>query len=310
MKDTLAEPLVSVVVPTYKRSEHLSRAVDSLLAQTYQNIEIILVDDNPPESTERQATRARVETYLEDPRVRYLSTAGATGGGHARNIGIRHCTGEYVAFLDDDDRFLPDKIESQLRFMQASGLDMSYQDVQWFDEQERLVELRKMDRVKEFTREGLLRAHITYAIAPTSIYMIRRDALLRTEGFGEVRRGQDFILMLRCIEAGLKIGYMPGVHVVQYLHGGERISVGAQLIEAQTEIYALMKRYEAILTPGERRYVDFRYNCVCAFACARGKMPGRAIPYALKAALVSPADCVAEGVRMLRGRRVKSGVHV
>ncbi len=298
----MGQPLVSVITPTYKRSGYITRALDSILAQTYPEIEVILVDDNIPGSEYQKETWERIAPYLKDDRVRYINTDGATGGGAARNLGIRHCTGEYVSFLDDDDRFLPDKIETQLQFMQERHLDMSFQDVQWNDENDRLVELRRMDRVKEFTREGLLRAHITYAIAPTSIYMIRREVLARTEGFGEVKRGQDFILMLRCIEAGLKIGYMPGCHVVQYLHKGERVSVGRQFVEAQTEIYLLMKRYKDILSPEENRYVDFRYYCVCAFACARGKQLLRAIPYALKAFVSSPADCFKEAKRYMGGK--------
>lgn len=299
----MQRPLVSIITPTYQRSGFIGRALDSILAQTYENIEVIIVDDNLPDSEYRRETMENLTVYLKHPRVRYFQTPGATGGGAARNLGIRHCTGTFVAFLDDDDRYLPDKIETQLDFMLQNRLEMSYQDVRWHDEKERLVEYRKMDRVKDFTKEGLLRAHITYAIAPTSIYMIERSALLKTEGFGEVKRGQDFILMLRCIEAGLKIGYMPGAHVVQYLHGGERISVGKQFIAAQTEIYRLMKRYEDILTPKENRYVDFRFHCVCAFASARGRDYLRAVRYAAKAFFLFPDNCFKEAWKFYKGRR-------
>ncbi len=297
------DPLVSVLVPTYKRSHYIARALDSIYAQTYSNLEVIVVDDNIPDSDFHKQTQAALKPYLGRDNFHYIKTQGATGGGAARNYGLQFCRGEYVAFLDDDDRFLPDKIETQLRFMQERGLEMSYQDVQWYDQQERLVEFRKMDRVKEFTREGLLRAHIMTSIAPTSIYMIRRDALSRTEGFGEVPRGQDFILMLRCIEAGLKIGYMPGCHVVQYLHDGERISVGAKFVEAQRGIYELMCTYKPILSRQECRYVDFRFNAVCAFACLRGKQLGKAIPFAAKALFISPLDCAKEARRYFGGRK-------
>ena len=279
------EPLVSVLIPTYKRSDYLRRAVDSVLNQSYQNLEIVIVDDNIPDSEFERDTAAVLKEYSDDPRVKVVHTAGATGGGAARNYGIKHCTGKYVAFLDDDDRYLPEKIEKHLNFMIENDLEMSYQDVCWHDSNDRLIEQRRMDRVKDFSREGLLRAHITTAISPTAIYMIRREALLRTEGFGEVPRGQDFILMLRCIEAGLKIGYMPGTYVVQYLHEGERISVGPKFIEAQTRIYDLMKTYSNILSPKENRYVDFRYNCVCAFATFRGKDIGSALRYAIEQTL-------------------------
>jgi hypothetical protein len=180
---------------------------------------------------------------------------------------------------------------------------MSYQDVQWFNEKDQLVEFRKMDRVREFTKEGLLRAHITYSIAPTSIYMIKNEALLRTDGFGEVKRGQDFILMIRCIEAGLKIGYMSGAYVIQYLHDGERISVGPQFIEAHAELHRIKKSYSAILTRAECRYLDFRFYAVCAFASVRGGQIFMAAPYAVKAFFTSPLDSFKEAIRFLEGRR-------
>ena len=295
--------LVSVLVPTYKRGDLLQRALDSILAQTYKNIEIVVVDDNPPESEHRMRTAELMGQYIGTGKIRYVQTPGATGGGAARNFGLKYCSGDYIAFLDDDDRYLPDKLETQLAFMQEHHLDMCYQDVQWNDTQERIVEVRRMDRVTDFSQEGLLRTHIVTAIAPTAIYMIRRDALLKTEGFGEVPRGQDFIFMLRCIEADLRIGYMPGVHVVQYIHDGERISVGEKFIQAQTKIYELMCSYKPILSKQERRYVDFRFNAVCAFSCLRGKQLGKAVPFAAKAFFISPVDCFKEAKRFLPGRK-------
>ncbi|MDD3229659.1 MAG: glycosyltransferase family A protein [Oscillospiraceae bacterium] len=296
------EPLVSVLVPTYKRSDYITRALESICKQTYRNIEVVVVDDNVPESEFHRKTLEVLSPYLKRPNFKYIKTAGATGGGAARNYGLKHCTGDYIAFLDDDDRYLPDKIEKQLHFTIEQELEMSYQDVQWNDEQEHVVEIRRMDRVTDFSQQGLLRAHIVTAIAPTSIYMIKRDALLKTEGFGEVPRGQDFIFMLRCIEAGVKIGYMPGVHVVQYLHGGERISTGESFLNAQRSIYELMCSYKPILSTKERRYVDFRFNAVCAFACLRGKQLSKAVPFAFKAFTTSPVDCFKEAQRYFGGR--------
>lgn len=297
------DTLVSVLVPTYKRSDLLPRALDSILAQTYGNIEIVVVDDNPPSSQDRAKTEKIMSQYIKKvPSIKYIQTTGATGGGAARNFGLRYCAGEYIAFLDDDDRFLPDKIETQLAFMRERKLDMSYQDVQWNDMHERVVEVRRMDRAKNYSQDELLRTHIVTAIAPTAIYMIRQDALMKTEGFGEVPRGQDFIFMLRCIEAGLKIEYMPGVHVIQYIHKGERISVGEKFIQAQTKIYELMCSYKKILSKRERRYVDFRFNAVCAFSCLRGKQITKAIPFAAKAFFISPMDCFKEAKRFFSGR--------
>lgn len=290
-------PLISVIVPTYERSTLLPRALDSIFAQTWPNVEVVVVDDNIPGSHWEAETAAALEPYRARPNFLYLKTTGKTGGGAARNFAIRRCTGDYVAFLDDDDRYLPDKLETQIRFMQERDLDGSYQDVKWVDSNEKLVEYRSMDYTDDFSTEGLLKAHILHSICPTAIYMIRRDKLLETEGFGEVPMGQDFYLMLRCIEHGMKLGYMPGAYVVQYLHGGKRLSLGDNKIRGENALYELKHKYFHLLTRQEQNYVKFRHYAVLSFASMRSRRPLRAAGYAARTVCSAPLVCVKEAIR-------------
>lgn len=295
-------PLISVIVPTYERSTLLPRALDSIFAQTWPNIEVVVVDDNIPGSSWEAETAAVLVPYRDRPNFVYLKTTGKTGGGAARNFAIRRCTGDYIAFLDDDDRFLPDKLEKQYRFIEEYDLDGCYQDVKWVDSNEKLVELRSMDYTDDYSTESLLRAHILHSICPTAIYMFRRDKLLLTEGFGEVITGQDFYLMLRCIESGMKLRYMPGAYVVQYLHEGARISLGTNKIKGENNLYALKHQYFHLLTPSQRRYVRFRHYAVLSFASLRSHRPLRAAGYAFVTVCSSPALCVKEGIRYFRSK--------
>ncbi len=297
------QPLISVIVPTCKRSDMLTRAVDSILNQTWQNIEIIVVNDNVPNSDYDMSTRESLSKYEENSKVKIVFTTGLAGGGKARNLAIKNCTGEYVAFLDDDDRFLPEKLETQYNFMVDNELDMCYQDVKWHNEEDKLIEFRKMDYVDDFSKESLIRYHVLHSIAPTAIYMIKREKLLLTEGFGEVAMGQDWFFMLRCIEAGLKIGYMPGAYVIQYLHSGERISLGDNKIKGENALYEYKRNYYKYLTKKDIKYVDFRHYAVLAFASLRSKRYGQAIKYAMRTALISPLDCVKEAKKYFGGRR-------
>ena len=178
---------------------------------------------------------------------------------------------------------------------------MSYQDIKWVDSNEKLVEFRKLDYVKEFTKEELLKQHILHSLAPTAIYMIRRDALQKTEGFGDVIMGQDFILMLRCIEAGLKIGYMPGAYVHQYLHDGERISLGKNKIDGENLLYQLRRSYKPIFSRSEWRYVIFHHYAVLMFATLRSKMYFRSIGYGICAFFISPKFSFHEAKRYFGG---------
>ena len=110
-------PLVSVIIPTFKRSDMLPRAIESVLNQTYPNIEIIVVDDNDPTTEWRKKTSLLMSKYESDSRIKYIKHDKNCNGSVARNTGIRNANGDIVAFLDDDDEFLPKKIELQVEYL-------------------------------------------------------------------------------------------------------------------------------------------------------------------------------------------------
>lgn len=289
-------PLVSVIIPTYKRADRLPVALQSVLSQTYKNIEVIVVNDNDPDTEwDKSTEELLVQCARQDNRLTFIHTKGSTGGGAARNYGCHNAKGEYLAFLDDDDEFMPDKIETQLSFMLANHLDMCWQDISWYNENGKLIEHRRLNHCNDFSKQGLLRAHLLTAIAPTSIYMLKRSLFLRTEGFGEVATGQDWWLMLRCIEIDAKIGYMPGVHVHQYLHSGGRLSLGQNKIDGETIRHEYVRQYYPILSKKDIRYVEFRHNAVLAFACKRSGRLIDALYYALRAIVASPSSCIKKG---------------
>lgn len=101
---------VSVIVTTYKGANKLRRAVLSVLGQTYSNVELIVVDDNNPGTIERADTEKVMAAFENNENVRYIRHEKNKNGAVARNTGIRAATGEYIAFLDDDDFFLPERV--------------------------------------------------------------------------------------------------------------------------------------------------------------------------------------------------------
>lgn len=111
-------PLVTVVIPTYKRPEDLKRAIESVLNQKYNNIEIKVVDDNNPDTLERKETQALMEQFKDNDRVEYLQHERNKGGSAARNTGWRKAKGEYITFLDDDDEISPNKIYKQVECLE------------------------------------------------------------------------------------------------------------------------------------------------------------------------------------------------
>jgi glycosyltransferase involved in cell wall biosynthesis len=104
-------PLVSVVLPTFNRAHLLKSALASVLSQTYKNLEIIVVDDASTDDTQQ------VVAVIKDHRLRYIRHVATKGGSAARNTGILAAIGSYIAFLDDDDEWYPEKVEAQLEWL-------------------------------------------------------------------------------------------------------------------------------------------------------------------------------------------------
>ena len=123
MRSDSATGLVSVVIPAYGRPEYLEEAVESVAGQTYSPIELVVVDDCSPDPIEPIVEDAETDGLQSVRVVRHEENRGANA---ARNTGIENAAGEYVAFLDDDDRWRPRKVEAQVRAFEAGGAEVGF----------------------------------------------------------------------------------------------------------------------------------------------------------------------------------------
>ena len=114
------QPLVSAIILTHNRKHLVNRAIDSVLTQTYPNIECIVVDDASTDGTQEMLSKREGITYI------YIPQPESKGGNFARNIGIKSAKGKYVAMLDDDDYWLPTKTEKQVALIEEKGCDLVY----------------------------------------------------------------------------------------------------------------------------------------------------------------------------------------
>jgi glycosyltransferase involved in cell wall biosynthesis len=212
-------PVVSVIIPTHDRPERLARAVSSVLGQTYRRLEVIVVDDgsNPP-------VRNVVERAAAgDDRVRYLQLGCSRGAAAARNRGLAGASGDLVAFLDDDDRWLPTKAERQIAFLRdhpaAVAVSCRYAVVR---EGRRRVSSHRAPSSCSF--EGLLWGNF---VGGFSTVMCRRSAvgedLVLDEAFPSL---EDWDLWLRVARRG-PIPVLGEVLCRFTVHGGPRLSAPA-----------------------------------------------------------------------------------
>ena len=285
---------VSIIIPTYKRSDYLIRAIESVINQNYSNIEILVIDDNDPLSEFRNATEIKMQKYSDNEKIIYLKNEKNLGGAIARNVGIHEATGDYITFLDDDDIYLPGKIDIQLNYMLDHGYELTFTDVRIHDMADRLIDYREHKYVKSFNQEELLKYHIMHHLTPTGTYMFKRDPLIKIGGFDNVSVGQEFMLMLKSIESGVKIGYIPVANVVQYVHKGERISTGQNKLNKEIELYSYKKRYFNKLTNEQKKYVKFRHYAVMAVAAKRSGNIFTSVSNLLTAFCTSPTFSLKE----------------
>lgn len=108
--------LVSIVTPSFNTGKYIKETIESVLSQTYTNWEMLIVDDCSTDNTDEI-----VSEYLSDRRIRYFKNSERKGAAYSRNLAVREAKGRYIAFLDSDDIWKPDKLEKQLNFMCTNG---------------------------------------------------------------------------------------------------------------------------------------------------------------------------------------------
>ncbi|UPK49064.1 glycosyltransferase [Bacillus sp. H8-1] len=290
---------VSVIIPTYKRTTFfLERAIKSVLNQTYKNIEIIVIDDNAlPELVQfrREATKL-MESFKSFP-VKYIQNKENLGGSLSRNVGIENSTGSYITFLDDDDRYLPDKVQNQLKFMCSGNYDVTFTDLKLCNNKEKTVDYREYSNINSYSNDNLLKYHIMRHITGTPTFMYKRNILINIGSFPNVKMGQEYHLMLKTIESGAKIGYFPKSDVVAYRHESGGISMGANKIIGELELYKFKQKYFYKLTYREKMFVKFRHYAVMTVGYKRNKKYIKMFVSLLKACISSPIDVSMESTK-------------
>jgi glycosyltransferase involved in cell wall biosynthesis len=195
-------PSVSVVIPAYNAAGHIAAALDSVFFQTFTDYEVVLANDGSPDTAQLESA---IQPYLS--RIIYLKQENR-GPSSARNLGIRHARGEWLAFLDSDDAWLPDYLAEQLRLLRANPtLDMVYCDA--------ILEGQTIAAGKTFMQVCPSIGPVTFESVLTeqtqvltSATVVRRQRIMTAGLFDEeLRRSEDHDLWLRVLYSGGKVEY-------------------------------------------------------------------------------------------------------
>ena len=179
--------LVSIIMPSYNTARFIEETIDSVLAQTYTNWELIIVDDCSTDDTDAVVAR------YEDPRIRYLKNEKNSGAAVSRNRALREAKGRWIAFLDSDDLWTPDKLQKQIRFMEEKGCSYSYTNYVEIDEASKPLGVR-VTGPKRITKAGM------YAYCWPGCLTVMYDAsvvgLVQIE---DIKKNNDYAMWLKAI---------------------------------------------------------------------------------------------------------------
>ena len=132
------KPTVSIITPSYNSSNFIAETIKSVLNQTYQEWEMIIIDDYSSDISINI-----IEKYIKkDNRIKLLKLEKNVGPAYARNIGIKEAKGKYISFLDSDDIWYPNKLEEQIKFMQKNDLSLTYSSYETIDENNLKINIR------------------------------------------------------------------------------------------------------------------------------------------------------------------------
>lgn len=250
------DALVTAIITTCKRPpSFVTRALKSVMAQTYPHIQIVVVDDSPTDYPEKENVH---KTVLElCPQALYISYGENRGAPAARNAGIEAAEGEFIAFLDDDDEWLPEKTEKLLTGFVNEKTALVYGRMILSNDAENT---RYVDNQKCFS--GIIYEQLLEQcfIGSTSNPIMRRECVNAVGGFDpEMRSAQDYDLYLRLAKR-YEVQFIDSSCLIYHIHSDERITTNNS--KKLSGYKRLIMKYEADLMKYPSGWISFHRNLI------------------------------------------------
>lgn len=183
--------LVSIITPSYNTAKFIGKTIESAQNQTYQNWEMIIVDDCSSDNTD-----GVVAGYLSDKRIRYLKNEKNSGAAVSRNRALREAKGKWIAFLDSDDLWSPEKLEKQVKFLAKNGYHFSYTNYEEIDEDGRGLGV-KVTGPKKVSKQGMY--SYCWPGCLTVMYDAEYVGLVQIK---DIKKNNDYAMWLKVCQKG------------------------------------------------------------------------------------------------------------
>ncbi len=231
--------LISVIIPTYNRGTTIARAIDSVLSQSYKNIELIIVDDCSTDNTKNI-----VDNY-NDKRIRYFRLEKNSGACFARNYGVQKSEGKYVAFQDSDDEWHVDKLKFQYQNLLNNNSDIDFCEYEKFDGERLLIFPNKKDNIN-IEKYGIEKALRFGNFISTQLLLLKKECFNYYLFDNNLPRLQDYDLIL-ILSSKYKISFTKKILATIYVQN-DSISKSSDKLNKAIDIMLNKEyNYEKIL---------------------------------------------------------------
>ncbi|GEL68114.1 glycosyltransferase family 2 protein [Marinilactibacillus psychrotolerans] len=269
---------VSVVIPTHNRGDLLFKSINSVLNQTYKDLEIIVVSDGSSDTTDEAMKKLERENH----KVNYITYKQAKGANYARNLGIKASHSEYIAFLDDDDEWLPRKIEAQLKVFESDdNIGLVYTGINIVYVNEGLEYQSLSGKSGDLSKSILL----NNVIGATPNVMVKKNILEKSGVFDEeMPAKQDYDLWIRICQY-TKVGFVPEAMMNYYNVTGKK-QISSSTKKHENAIDLINKKYVELfsgLSSQEKKIQKSNFNISIANVALRNHQKTIAFKYSFKA---------------------------
>ena len=224
---------ISVIIPTYNRGRIIGNSINSVLNQTFKNLEIVVVDDGSTDNTKE------VIEQIKDERVRYIKLAKNNGASYARNIGIKNAIGQFISFQDSDDIFYPYKLERQLKNIINKNSNFDFCKIKVIFNSSFSYFVPSINQDKSLSNGDIFTELISKGnFISNQAILIKKKFLLKYLFDPKLPRLQDYDLILRMIPR-VKISYTKDVLVELHI---QKDSITLSNKKLRQAIYMLLKK--------------------------------------------------------------------
>ncbi|WP_346207856.1 glycosyltransferase family 2 protein [Caldifermentibacillus hisashii] len=231
----IKEPFVSIITPSYNSAVTIKDTINSVKQQSYQNWEMIIIDDNSSDSTLNIVKREQEM----DNRIRIIPLKENVGAAKARNIGIENAKGTYIAFLDSDDLWVSNKLKEQIQLMENKGYLFTYSSYAHIDKDgnplnEIINAVDKIDYKEMLRRKGTI---------GTLTVVLNRDKIDTEISMPDIKTSEDFALWLRILKSGVTAYGIPKVLAYYRIASGQ---ISGNKIKAAQRVWYVYRGIEKL----------------------------------------------------------------